>query len=271
MLRKPAVAGYFYPAERHSVLELINSFGAANDNPKKAFGVVAPHAGYIYSGKAAAKVYASVIFTQSIILIGPNHGSGRIADSPTAAIMSSGTWESPLGDVPVDEDLAKCLLSETPLLEDAPRAHETEHSLEVQIPFLLKERKDIRIVPIILARTTKGQIIELAEGIYNGIRKSGKEVALVASTDFSHYIPHKKAEVLDRKAIDKIIAMDAQGLVDVVLANHISMCGVFATAVVMEVCKRLGATHGELLDYRTSGDASGDYDSVVGYGGLAIR
>ncbi len=140
----------------------------------------------------------------------------------------------------------------------------------MQVPFLQRFSGAISIVPIIMARLTDAKVMELAEGIYRGVKDWDRPVTLVASTDFSHYVPHKQAEALDRKAIEKIEALDGPGLMEVVRRNAISMCGVQPTAVVIEVCKRLGASKARLVKYQTSGDTSGDYSAVVGYGGLII-
>ncbi|VAX20337.1 Candidate phosphomevalonate decarboxylase; COG1355, Predicted dioxygenase [hydrothermal vent metagenome] len=276
MIRKATVAGRFYPGSKESIISQIESFDFDDKEPVEAFGVVAPHAGYQYSGPVAAKVYARLKIRGSVILIGPNHGSGRGSDAPPVAIMSEGSWELPTGEVCIDGELAKILMEEAPVITEAGWAHEAEHSLEVQIPFLQRFAGDvsnappIMIDPIIMARLARDQVIELADGIFRAVEKYGKPVTFVASTDFSHYVPHKTAHELDHMAIKKIEALDGPGLLDVVSKNQISMCGVQPTAVVIEVCKRLGAKKAELVSYQTSGDITGDFSSVVGYGGLLI-
>jgi len=270
MIRRAAVAGRFYPDSKESIISQIESFDYDDKEPVEAFAVVAPHAGYQYSGPVAAKVYARLKIRDSVILIGPNHGSGRGYDAPPVAIMSEGSWELPTGEVLVDGELARILMEETPIITEAGWAHEAEHSLEVQIPFLQRLAGDLRIAPIIMARLARDQVMELADGIFRAVEKYGEPVTFVASTDFSHYVPHKTAQTLDHMAIKKIEALDGPGLLDVVSKNQISMCGVQPTAVVIEVCKRLGAKKAELVSYQTSGDITGDFSSVVGYGGLLI-
>jgi hypothetical protein len=271
MLRKAAVAGYFYPGSQHAIESQIEEFITGAAQPVPAMGAVVPHAGYRYSGPVAVKVYQRLKVAGSVILAGPNHGAGRgIKPTPSAAIMSEGAWELPGGNVLIDDELAKSLMDETDILEDAPWAHEAEHSLEAQIPFLQYFNKSFKIVPIIVWNLSGATILELASAISRGINKSGKPVTMIASTDFSHYIPRETAQRLDAMAIEKIKAMDGLGLLKVVRDKGITMCGYQATALVIETLKLLGATKAELLDYKTSGDTSGDYTSVVGYGGLII-
>ncbi len=271
MLRKAAVAGYFYPGSLGVIESQIEEFLSEVAQPVPAMGAVVPHAGYKYSGPVAAKVYQRLKVAESVILAGPNHGAGRnLMPPPSAAIMSEGVWELPGGDVLVDDELARALMDETDILEDAPWTHEAEHSIEVQIPFLQYFNKSFKIVPIIIWNLSDETIMKLASALSRGIIKSGKSVTMIASTDFSHYIPHEKAKKLDATAIEKIKAMDGLGLLKVVRDKKITMCGYQPTALVIETLKILGATKAELVDYKTSGDTSGDYTSVVGYGGLII-
>ncbi len=271
MIRKPAVAGYFYPDTKEAVESLIDSFDVGEAVRKPAIGVIAPHAGYKYSGPVAARVYSRIEVAGTVVLIGPNHGSGRSPDSPDVAVMSEGAWDLPTGRADINQNLARLILQEAPMVTDAGWAHEQEHSLEVQIPFLQKFHKKVSIVPIIMSRIDDAKLMELAGGVYAGIEKSGKQVTLIASTDFSHYVPDERARELDAMAIEKITRLDAEGLVGVVRDHDISMCGVQPTAVVIDVCKRKGASTAELVSYQTSGDTGGDYSSVVGYGGFLIR
>ncbi|VAX26003.1 Candidate gene for the hypothesized phosphomevalonate decarboxylase; COG1355, Predicted dioxygenase [hydrothermal vent metagenome] len=271
MIRLPAVAGMFYPKTIEAIEEQISRFDVGDATPQPALGVVAPHAGYQYSGLVAAKVYSRIAPQGPVILIGPNHKSGMFTGAPLVAIMAEGVWEMPGGDVEVDAALASLIMEETDLPANDPKAHENEHSLETQIPLLTHYCGEVKIVPIIMARIPDSALASLAEGIYRAIKRSGASATLVASSDFSHHVTAKTAERLDLMAIERIEALDASGLLEVVRGENISMCGVQPTAVVLDVCKRLGATSAELIEYKTSGDTTGDYRSVVGYGGLIIR
>lgn len=271
-VRKPAVAGYFYPGTKSSIEDQIASFDLSGVERGPACGVVVPHAGHKYSGPVAARVYASVEAPGTFVMIGPNHGAGGgFLEPPKAAIMTEGEWQVPTGGSPVDDGLAAALLAEAPLLSDAPWAHEAEHCLEVQLPFIHTLIGGVRIVPILLSGLTDEEAVELGEGIARGIERSGGGAMLLASTDFSHYVPHELARAQDAKAIERIMALDARGLLEVVRRERISMCGYLPTAVVIEACRRLGAKEAVLIDYQTSGETSRDYSSVVGYGGLVIR
>lgn len=271
MLRKAAVAGYFYPASSSAIESQIEEFVSGTAQQAPAMGAVVPHAGYRYSGHVATQVYQRLKVADSVILIGPNHGAGRnLTHPPPAAIMCEGVWELPGGNVIIDDELAGSLKCETGILEDAAWPHEEEHSLEVQIPFLQYFNKSFKIVPIIIWSLSDKAIMELAAALSRGIIKSGKSVTMIASSDFSHYIPHETAKRLDAMAIEKIKAMDGPGLLKVVRDRKITMCGYQPTALVIETLKLLGATKAELVEYKTSGDTSGDYTSVVGYGGLII-
>ncbi|VAX21042.1 Candidate phosphomevalonate decarboxylase; COG1355, Predicted dioxygenase [hydrothermal vent metagenome] len=268
MIRKATVAGAFYPDTKEAINAQIDSFDTRAGEPEPVMGLVVPHAGYTYSGEVAAKVYAGAKVASSVVMIGPNHRGG--AGAPSLAIMSEGAWETPAGTVLVNDALASHIMAETPLLEDAPQEHELEHSLEVQVPFLLRLQDKVKIVPIIISHIPDDFIETVADGIYMGIKKFGDGVTLLASTDFSHYVSQNVAERLDGEAIDRILNLDSRGLLDIVREKRISMCGVAPVALVIEVCKAMGAVKAELVDYKTSGDITGDYSSVVGYGGFLI-
>jgi len=271
MIRQAAVAGKFYPRSKGAIEDIINGFAGAKPESGKVFGLVAPHAGYIYSGMVAAKVYASARVEGSLILIGPNHGMGRGYAAPPVSAMTKGKWDLPTGEMEIDERLALRLMEFAPMIADAAWAHESEHSLEVQLPFIQHFMGGLRFVPIIISHIPDEEVMALAEGIEKGIRVHGAPVTLGASTDFSHYIPADTAKRLDRFAIERIEALDAPGLLETVREHRITMCGAQATAVVIEVCRKLGATRARLVEYRTSGDVTGDNSSVVGYGGFVIE
>ena len=273
MIRKAAVAGYFYPGHEDGLTRQIESFPLGEHERSEVFGVIAPHAGYAYSGQVAAMVYARSKIQGTALLLGPNHGSGRGLMAPKVSAQTRGDWEIPTRTFSIDTDLARILIQTSCKeceIADVPWAHEDEHSLEVQLPFLSHFSPVNRFVPVIISRIDDKQVFSLAECIYESIRKYAKPVTLVASTDMSHYVPGETATRLDRLAMERIEAMDPRGLLETVRAHGISMCGVQPAAVVLEVCRRLGATGAELVKYQTSGDVSGDYSSVVGYCGYMI-
>ncbi|MEW6720279.1 MAG: AmmeMemoRadiSam system protein B [Thermodesulfobacteriota bacterium] len=266
MERKPAVAGQFYPGTVELLVRALEELTREVDEKLPAIGVVAPHAGYVYSGAVAGEVYSSVRVPSRTVVFCPNHtGYGE-----EAAIMSGGAWRMPWGPVPVDGDLAGKLKSACPLLKEDATAHAREHSLEVQLPFLHRFRPDFRFVPVALGRLSLENCRALGEAAAGVLEKEADRPLLVASSDMSHYVPDALARKKDRLAIDRVLALDPEGLYRTVVQERISMCGMIPAAVVLFAARRLGATKALLLKYATSGDVSRDYDQVVGYAGLAI-
>ncbi len=235
-----------------------------SDDP--AIAVVAPHAGYVYSGGIAAEVYRSVRVPDTAVVLCPNHtGIG-----PQTAIMCRGTWQIPGHAVPVAEKLARKLQQRAGIQEDAS-AHRNEHSLEVHLPFLVHRNPRLAIVPVCLARLSFERCAEIGEALAEVILPQKDQVLIVASTDMSHQLPAEAAERLDRMALERVQQRDARGLFDTVVENRISMCGFIPTAIAIAAANRLGATQARLIRYGNSGEASGDYESVVGYAGLVIQ
>jgi len=265
--RSPAVAGMFYPAAKESLVRELDSLITPGLEKRKALGVVSPHAGYMYSGMVAGDVYSIVSIPQKIILLGPNHtGLGT-----KASVMSKGRWVLPNGAVKIDSSLAERIIEGSSVVTSDDAAHLREHSIEVQIPFLIHERADIEIVPITLMRLDIDSCRDIGEAIADSIIASGDEVLVVASSDMTHYESRRSAEIKDKKAIEKILALDPEGLYDVVRRDDISMCGVIPATIMLIAATKLGAKKASLVKYATSGDVSGDYDQVVGYAGLTIE
>jgi len=265
MIRKPAVAGQFYPGNPDKLRDMIDDMIDPAVDKKKAFGIISPHAGFIYSGEVAGAVFSSVYLPKKFIIFGPNHrGSG-----PLFSLYEEGAWETPLGNVPIDSELVKVLKTNSDLLETDEVSHIYEHSLEVQIPFIQYFIKDFSIVPIAISPyATFDQLKELGLAVGKSIKN--EDVLLIASTDMSHYISQEEAKEKDYFAIEKILNLDPEGLFDVVKQKNISMCGFQPTTVVLLASSLLGASKGELIKYQTSGDVSGDYHEVVGYAGIRI-
>lgn len=267
MLRKPAVAGYFYPREADDLRAMVRGFVDPGAKKEKAAAVVVPHAGFVYSGEVAGAVYSSVEIPDKVVILGPSHRGIR----SLFGIMSGGAWQTPLGRVPVDADLAGEIRGRSPLVREDEAGQAAEHSLEVQLPFLQVLKGEFSLVPVcVSAAAGYGDLENLAEALAGAIAASGRETLLVASTDMSHYLSRETAQRLDFLAIDRMLGLDARGLFDVVQKKNISMCGYQPTTAVILAAKKLGARRAELVLYRTSGDASGDYDQVVGYAGLRL-
>jgi MEMO1 family protein len=266
-VRHPAVAGRFYPKDRGTLLKNVQSYLPSEAIPAPALGCVVPHAGYIYSGGVAGAVYAQIDLTQRIIVLCPNHtGKGR-----PLAIMSSGAWETPLGQAPIDSSLADALKKSFPLLTEDADAHRGEHAIEVELPFLQARRPDFTFVPIALGTAQFDILEKLGEAVADTIQAQTAKILIVASSDMNHYENDAVTRIKDHKAIERMLAMDARGLFDVVMREDISMCGFGPAVVMLTAAKRLGATSASLIKYATSGEVSGDREMVVGYAGIVVQ
>ncbi len=270
-IRQPAVAGQFYPANPHELRAEVESFTRASD-PSEAnskihpLGCVAPHAGYVYSGGVAGAVYRRLELPTRYVILCPNHtGLGE-----PLAIISTGAWSTPLGDVPVDEELASALKNRFSLLAEDNVAHRFEHALEVQLPFLQVLSPAFRFVPITVGTSHFEVLSALGVALASTIREAGEQVLVVASSDMNHYESDSVTRVKDRRAIEQILTLNPRGLYDVVREGSISMCGYGPTVAMLTAALKLGAANAELLRYATSGDVSGDRDRVVGYAGIAV-
>ncbi len=266
MLRQPAVAGYFYQGSPSRLRDQVEHFMAKGGEKVRALGILSPHAGLVYSGAVAGAVYSRIELPGTIVLIGPNHtGMGA-----PVSIMAAGQWMTPFGTLSIDEALSGAVRARCRRVQDDMIAHLREHSLEVQLPFIQYLKEDVRIVPIQMMDTRLETCIELGEAVAGAVRERGGGVLVVASSDMSHYISADEAKKKDRKAIDRILQLDARGLYATVRDEDISMCGYGPAVAMLTACKALGATKAELVKYATSGDVSGDYDQVVGYAGVVV-
>jgi len=269
-LRRPVVAGRFYPAGAEELAQEVDEYlspeASAEEKVAQAIGCVAPHAGYIYSGAVAGAVFRRLPPRSSYIILCPNH-TGRGAP---LAMMSSGRWQTPLGEVPVDGALAQDLQRSCPLLTDDALAHVGEHSLEVQLPFLQRTARRFSFVPISIGVGGYASLETLGHGLAKAIQKAARPVLIVASSDMNHYEPDAQTRVKDHKAIDQILALNPSGLYEVIRREDISMCGYGPTIAMLVAAQDLGAQRAELIKYATSADTSGDYSAVVGYAGIIV-
>ena len=266
-MRQPAVADRFYPGSPKVLSKSITELFPLPLNAKKskALAVVAPHAGYVYSGGLAAETLCAVEIPETVIILGPNHhGQG----APIS--LSTETWDMPLGKVAVDNEIADHLLKNSLHIKVDEIAHKYEHSLEVQVPFLQMLQKELRIVPLVLSQISYPLCEEVALSLAKAIKACKKDVLLVASSDMSHYEPRRLSEKKDRSALKCIERMDPYELYRTVLDNHISMCGVIPVVIAILAAKACGAKQSNLIGYTDSGYVSGDTNQVVGYAGVVI-
>lgn len=265
LIRSPSVAGRFYPADPRILAGEIDTYTPATaKSPARACMV--PHAGYMYSGHVAGAVFASVEIPSRCILLGPRH----FPYGAPMSILTEGTWAMPFGEAPIDSTLASQIAHACPRLRDDPVAHETEHSLEVQIPFLQRLAPNLQFVPIVLASDRFGALEELGHGLARVLAAQRDPVLIVISSDMNHYESDQLTRIKDRRAIDRILAIDPAGLFDTVREEEISMCGYAAAVASLVALKDLGVKEAKLVRYATSGDVSGDRDEVVGYAGIVF-
>lgn len=266
-MRTPAVAGSFYPAEKAKLEAMLKDYlGKAEKeySPLDAVGGVCPHAGYMYSGETAAITYASIAGlkkAETVVIIGPNHtGRGSLVS------ISLEDWETPLGISKCDVELAKRIQSNSPIMDFDEKAHAYEHSVEVQVPFIQKINPKAKIVCICMM----GQDYESARELGKALAKSldEKKHIVIASSDFSHYLPAEEAEKKDKAARGFIETLDTEGFQRALEKFGWSVCGFGPISALMEYAKAKGIKAGKTLRYTNSGKASGDFLAVVGYSSI---
>ncbi len=276
-VRRPAVAGSFYPREANELTRLLEECfvthplgprGAESPTPSLLGGMV-PHAGYVYSGACAAHFYSSLDKDiDSVVLMGVNHrGEGaKVALSP------ADYWETPLGRVRVDRGLGEILKDQIPFLVEDERAHRQEHSIEVQIPFLQRVLGKFSFLPVSISHLSEQECIYLGQVIAHMCESEatkGKRTVLIASSDLSHYLPPKETERLDRLAVEQVLSLEPLGLLNTVQRADISMCGVFPTTALLVAARTLGAKGAQLLKHCHSGHVA-PMNRVVGYASVAV-
>ncbi len=265
-VRPPAVAGQFYPGRADSLLRDIREYTSPAAERRRALGCIVPHAGYMYSGHVAGAVYSALELPRRFIILCPNHtGLGA-----PLAVMSQGAWHTPLGDVPLDTELAESLVKAFPLLTEDSDAHRSEHALEVQLPFLQALVKEFAFVPITVGTGQLEVLQALGLSIARAVREAAGDVLVIASSDMNHYESDSVTRVKDHKAIEQVLALDPAALHQTIQREHITMCGYGPAVVMLTAANKLGAKKAELIRYATSGDISGDRSWVVGYAGIVV-
>jgi len=281
MIRKARVAGTFYQGTRDKLQRQIEDCYTHRLGPGsvpelsqvregKILGIISPHAGYMYSGPIAAWSFRELVQSQipdTVVILGPNH---RGFGSPIA-LMGEGEWETPLGRISINEELSSKLVRDsTGLVELNTEAHEWEHSLEVQLPFLqYSYGNNFRIVPICMMDQSESVSSRLGEILYSLIE--GENIVVIASSDLTHYQPHRVAEKEDKLILKAILSLDYRELGKIIRRGNFSLCGPGPVMTLISVATHLGAKKIKLLQYATSGDITGDYRAVVGYASLLIE
>jgi AmmeMemoRadiSam system protein B len=267
--REAVVAGQFYPASAEKLKAQIGSFVDKNIAKSPALACILPHAGYIYSGVVAAETVSRIELKEKVLLLGPNHtGEGE-----PFSIMTEGTWQTPLGDIQVDEPLAKKILKNSQTLVEDSLAHINEHSLEVELPILQYFKSDFTIVPMAFLSDDLKRLKIVGREIAEAVKDEflAGSIMLLASSDMTHYEPKNRAEEKDRLAIAAILELDEEKLMDVIRKFRITMCGYAPVIAMLSAAKALGARKAELVKYQTSAEETKDTKSVVGYAGIIIN
>ena len=264
MKRQPAVAGQFYAGNSSQLRSDLAALLPEAHGTRKVTGMIVPHAGYMYSGAIAGAAYASIDIPSTLLILGPNHHGAGAA----AALYPDGEWLTPLGPLRINSRLNTLLKQNVPFITYDAVAHEFEHSLEVQVPFIQYLRPDATISALCLGQGDFAAVRQIGEGIAAAVRACGEEVLIVASSDMTHYESADSARRKDVLALDKVLDFDPQGLLQVCRSERITMCGAVPAAVMLVAARELGATQAELVAYGTSGDVTGDNRQVVGYAAL---
>jgi len=263
-MKRPAqFAGSWYPAEKESVTKYLNS----SLKIRKALGIVAPHAGYTYSGKVAGDIYSQIEIPENVIILSPNH-SGL---GPAVSLMAEGSWETPFGEIEINQEFSQKILNKCPLVKNDTSAHLAEHSIELQLPFLKIINANFKLIPITLQQISFEDCQTIAQSLASLIKESYPNTLIVASSDFSHGENLEDTEKKDKLAISEIEDLNPQGLYETVVNNSISMCGFIGTVIMLATCKLNNAKKCTLHKYTNSHEITGDESWIVGYAGLTIE
>jgi AmmeMemoRadiSam system protein B len=260
VLRLPAVAGRFYPSNPAELTATIHRLTEIEPTRETLTvkACLVPHAGYMYSGAVAGAVFSRIRLPQKILILGVRH----YPRGEPAAILSSGAWRTPLGDVPIDESLARALRAACPLLREDPVAHSQEHSLEVQLPLLQVLAPGFTFVPVALGTIRFDDLVTVGEAVGRVLAESSEEILLLTTSDLNHY---------QDDATTRLLELDARGLYDTCRNEQISMCGLGPAVAMITGLRAIGVTHAELVRYATSADVSGDLSAVVGYASMIFN
>jgi len=266
-VRQPAVAGVFYPDDEQNLRRLVDELLDVSPQRHQLLACLVPHAGYVYSGAVAGSVFGHLDVPERVIVLGPNH-TGHGAE---IAVASQDAWQTPLGEVAVDQDLAEAVLDAFPAASRDGQAHWREHSIEVQLPFLVARCESVSVLPICLMHLEMERCLELGEALGRVVSQQDGPVGIVVSTDMTHYESDVVARAKDEAALEAVLSLDPEALYRTVHESRISMCGAIPATVALAAIAGLGAVEGHRIAYATSGDTSGERTAVVGYAGICIH
>ncbi len=265
-MREPAVAGQFYPDRKDELMALLSELDSSSgETSLTAIAGVSPHAGYIYSGRTAAKTFKVIRNTnpKTLVIIGPDH-VGVASYKNEIAVYNNGNWITPIGEVKINKEIANKISESVTSAVTDPEAHAMEHSIEVQLPLAQYFLKDFDIVPIMLGDQSMSTAAELGKALADILPEN---TFVLASSDFSHYVPVEEAEKNDKYAIEAITNLDVREFYKRISEKNVSACGYGAIATAAVFASERGATRGILVDYSTSSDVTGE-PTCVGYASI---
>lgn len=270
-IRESAIAGTWYPGDPKVLRAQVQDFLERAKVPRlqgDLIGIIAPHAGYMYSGQVAAYAYKVLQGRsfQRVVVVAPSH----YVYFRGVSVWPTGGFRTPLGVVRVDEDFCRRLMGASRVVDDIPQAHVREHALEIQLPFLQVVLGDFELVPLVMGDQEPSTIKDLAKALAELLRGDGKGTLLVASTDLSHFHPYSKAMELDHRVLKRVEALDPEGLLADLEEKRCEACGGGPMVSVMMASMALGVSKAVVLKYANSGDVTGDKASVVGYMAAAL-
>ena len=269
-VRRPAVSGYYYPADPRTLRETIRSLTRVQDGHEQhtALGMVVPHGSFRHAGSVLGSTFAGLAIPRRCIIVAPSHtGSWRPWSLPSA-----GAYRTPLGDVPIDTACVEALRTRCPFLDEDPTLQHGEHAIEVVLPFLQQGGPpELTIVPLLGASTDAEQWAQVSAALAQVIRMQEEPALLIASSDLSHYESRERAMACDRALLDAMGSLEADAFLRAVDQHHVLMCGALAVACVLDAARALGATRATLHAYGTSAEGGGDPHAVVGYAGVRIE
>ena len=266
-IRRPAVSGYFYPADAERLERAIEAATPRHAARRAAQAVIVPHSSYDRCGEILGSVFGRITIPRRCMIVGPSHAGSWLPWS----VLGAGQYRTPLGNVPVEAPLAQALRRACPFLPAEEWSQEGEHAIEVVLPFLQRfGPSDLSIVPVLAGSDDADELCHFTAALAEVVRGAGEPMLLIASTDLTHFQPLDQALVQDRQLIDRLCALDDAGLIRDVQGRGGSMCGYGAAAAVIGAARALGAQQGTLTRYATSAEAEGDPDSVIGYAGIII-
>ncbi|MGA2400098.1 MAG: AmmeMemoRadiSam system protein B [Syntrophobacteraceae bacterium] len=268
-IRESVIAGTWYPTDPALLKEELVRYLERARPPRlegELTGLVVPHAGYLYSGRVAAWSYRLLLEHQfdRVLVLAPSHHAGFAG----ASIYNMGGYRTPLGIVPLDRELIDELYKHADIIRYIPQADSMEHSLEIQLPFLQIVLSAFNLTPVIMGTQRYEFCLKLAQAIAETC--SHKRVLIIASSDLSHYYPYEEAKRLDGVCLDRLNALDPEGLAEDVENQRTQACGAGPLITLMIAAKKLGADRSTVLNYANSGDVTGDRSGVVGYAAAAI-